>query len=315
MAAKIKNLKGLIWMKLWKLIWFCLLLILPTNTLALADKTLAIYEIDEGLRQYKIQTGQKVYHLGKDNPFEVIGCRGQCTWFSYAVTKERIPCKNHAYKWYKACKDHPDWRIYNKPKVGSVCVWGTGYYPNYGHVGKVTKVYANGSFDVWDANYKSVKITHRRITNFSKITGFVIHKNHIALSRKFQVIDFRITKYLNNDVIAITLSDNIHQISAKKISRLIQLSTPMSFVPERFAVKVDRNKIFIYKTNGRLIPGGRYSIKLSRLIFNVNGSTLYGGDYTKSFVISTKDLERKTNKTIQNIYKGFGEFLKNNPPW
>lgn len=130
---------------------------------------------DEGLEKYAEDTKRKVYHVSRDNPFETAGYKGQCTWFCYTVTQERMPT-GHAKFWLKSFADKT--RISNEPKPGDIAVWGESFC-GYGHVAKVVKVLGNGYFEVWDCNRDTLQISKWLITDKSKIIGFIRPKPEI----------------------------------------------------------------------------------------------------------------------------------------
>lgn len=140
-----------------------------------ADKTLeGPYDPKEGLEAYKKQTKSDVYHIS-DNKLKDF--YGQCTWFCHAVTSEIMPLGN-ASSWYQDFKDKYPTRVGPDPRVGAICVWDKNFDGNYGHVAKVTKIYPDKTFEVWDSNYVSSKdtgskITHRLIEDRTYILGFI----------------------------------------------------------------------------------------------------------------------------------------------
>ena len=78
------------------------------------------YDIDEGIKKFQEITNRKVYHLGDDNALH--DYVGQCTWFCYATTNERMPVGN-ACEWYTDfASKYPD-RVGSEPKIGAICVW------------------------------------------------------------------------------------------------------------------------------------------------------------------------------------------------
>jgi len=49
------------------------------------------------------------------------------------------------------------------PAVGGLAMWTPGKFEDNGHIGIVEKVFADGSFQLYDTNYVAANTTSRRI--------------------------------------------------------------------------------------------------------------------------------------------------------
>lgn len=160
-------------MKFWP--WIFLLFFL--SSVIYGETLEGPFSAEEGLKKFQEVTGRPVYHLGKDNPYEVKGLKGECTWFVYAVRKDELPTpgKGNAFKWFKICQE-AGYEVGSEPKVGSIAVWNENVAGGYGHVAFVIQVNPDGSFEVWDSNWSpnlDHKIRHRKITDRKNLTGFI----------------------------------------------------------------------------------------------------------------------------------------------
>lgn len=159
--------------------WVILLILI--SSIVYTQTISSPYSPDEGLRRYQEATGRRVYHVGKDNPYEVKGYKGECTWFVYAVREDKLPTpgKGDAWKWYEICKN-AGYAVGTEPKVGSIAVWNQNVAQGHGHVAFVTEVNPDGSFEVWDSNWSrdlDHKVRHRRVTSQANLTGFIYWPN------------------------------------------------------------------------------------------------------------------------------------------
>jgi len=135
------------------------------------------FSIEEGLQQYQQKTGRKVYHY--PNYYDKHGWTGQCTWFVFAVREKELPTpgQGDAYQWYDVCQQ-AGYEVGTSPKPGAIAVW-TKDVPgseDHGHVAMVTAVDQDGSFDIWESNWSTLKITHRKLFEPQNFRGFVYWK-------------------------------------------------------------------------------------------------------------------------------------------
>ncbi|MGC4806302.1 CHAP domain-containing protein [Micromonospora sp. DT233] len=136
----------------------------------------------------------KKYPAKNDYPYKGQGSgidpwnfyKGQCTSFAAWALRSRVGVKFHnQYKGQARWGNAKEWvgaakragvPVRNKPKAGDIAVRLGG---TYGHVAFVTKVNANGTFQVDEYNYVSAdKYSHRRVSvgkgnnQFSKFIRF-----------------------------------------------------------------------------------------------------------------------------------------------
>lgn len=303
------------------------------SSLAWSDSLLqGPFDLEVGLKQYKTQTDWKVYHLGKDN--ELYNFEGQCTWFCYAVTREKMPTGN-AWTWYSSfAKKNPE-RVGSIPQIEAICVWKGDYCidastgEKYGHVAKVTKIYEDGSFEIWESNYQKLKITRRLITDRSQILGFiypleenikpleVVDKNKYpseAILKKQNLIstgpniNYRNYKFMktidpNTGVNSIAVSNNIITfiVGSRHMCRLIQLDINGKQISSQYQI-------------------GQYYLKKCHQISGFKNNIIVMADatYQKEKIPEERYiflLANSNNTNLQKIGEGRGENPKQYYTW
>lgn len=97
---------------------------------------------------------------------------GWCTW--YVSTQFNVTWLGDAYQWYGNAQAQ-GYPVGSKPQPGSIMVtWESGL----GHVAYVDQVYPDGSWLVWEANFKGFGITDQRLIKPGQVPliGFIYPK-------------------------------------------------------------------------------------------------------------------------------------------
>lgn len=267
------------------------------------------YDIDEGIKKFQEITNRKVYHLGDDNALH--DYVGQCTWFCYATTNERMPVGN-ACEWYTDfASKYPD-RVGSEPKIGAICVWeACPEFSQYGHVGKVTRIFSDGSFITWEANRVAGKITCQKITSREHITGFIYPKGVNMSASPEQVPN------TENNIVETpakpfyVIEDNCYPASFAEVSPSGKVWIVFSNIVAKDVTEYNFNKYVKFTTklrsttcferkdeNGRTtfifsskfwVPGDRIEIKIKSDLKDINSQTL-NKDYAMCFKLCEQKL-------------------------
>lgn len=121
----------------------------------------------------------------EDNPFWRAGYEGQCTWYVNGRLKELGFDAGKANKMLGNAKDWDNQAanagiaVSNTPKVGAVTVWeaNRGGAGNYGHVGIVERINADGSILISESNWAGKKYNTRTI--YPGQSGWPSHFIHV----------------------------------------------------------------------------------------------------------------------------------------
>jgi len=86
------------------------------------------------------------------NPFRY---RGECTWFTWAVRvePEHPPARGNARDWWQQLVTEKGYGQGHLPKAGAIAYWPPSPRLSLGHVGLLTRVYYDGTIEVWDSNW------------------------------------------------------------------------------------------------------------------------------------------------------------------
>lgn len=157
---------------MFKRLFLLFFIVLIVSSVIFADEFISgPYDLEEGLKQYSLQTGKTVY-----DPKNIFfpEWEGQCTWFCAAVTKKFI-CKKSAKYWLDGQENTG-----MDPKENAICVWGPTTSNPEGHVAKVVEVIDSQTFIVWESNYINwfsssdvPMICCRKVTSLNNILGFI----------------------------------------------------------------------------------------------------------------------------------------------
>lgn len=139
-------------------------------------------------------------YTSNTNIFTKYGYKGQCTWFTYGRTIEKLgislPCEfygNAVDWWYADVKDNV-YAYGSEPKPNSIAVWGGGKL-GYGHVAFVEKVEGNtvyfneGNFTIrgaYDGKLKSLSKEEIKDRGNLHLKGYIYlnEKNSLPESNK-----------------------------------------------------------------------------------------------------------------------------------
>lgn len=274
-----------------------LILISISCSIGFADEVVkGPYNPSDGLKNYQSIAKGKIYHLGDDNPFEKAASDGgyskfQCTWFCFAVTQERMPLGN-AYEWYDQFATlHPD-RVGSEPRPGAICVWNQNFYKD-GHVGKVTKLNPDGTFETWECNRQRGQITCYKITDRSNITGFIYplgEEENIAKFTITSTLPQNLQKIKTNEGIRINFNQPFHDDYYKGIPWESYLSVT-SKLGSKYSFR--RDDYFNYYSTivfeGPWLPGDEITITVKKELCGKNGAIL-DKDCVLTYFVEKKQL-------------------------
>lgn len=138
------------------------------RTAALTAGQVLVVPNGQGPQLFPRRASNEAPHLGPYANAKFV--YGECTW--YAASRRNVPWTGNAWEWYGNARAM-GFPVGQVPEPGAFMV--TWESPVYGHVAYVEAVYADGSFEVSEMNYRAWDVIDTRVLRTSQVPliGFV----------------------------------------------------------------------------------------------------------------------------------------------